>query len=160
MQSLYHGFLNLTFQIVKAALKKGITTLTREKFDEIIADEKNFLPVSTELIIGEYKEIDGLLTQLAEYAIEKKLFRKGDEFRSFTRSEIKAMNDKFTNPKRLKKKDIPKLTGGYMFLDDCDYSPKPEGYGKTGMIRLFSANANPKWSFEKMKNGKIDIDWA
>ena len=42
------------------------------------------------------------------------------------------------------------VDGGYCFLDDNG--------GKTGLIRFYSGDSNPKWSFEMKADG--DIKWG
>ncbi|GMI44462.1 hypothetical protein TrCOL_g1800 [Triparma columacea] len=47
--------------------------------------------------------------------------------------------------------EMPKLEGGYVFLD--------KDGGTEGMIRLYSDGCNPKWSFW-MKDGVLKVDLA
>jgi len=93
----------------------------------------------------EWKTVNDLLPILAKYCIANNFYRKGNEFHELTPGEVKRINKSYVGELK------PWILGGYMFLDD-------DG-GKEGMIRLYSREGNPKWSFWE-ENGMMKIDFA
>jgi len=93
------------------------------------------------------KDIDDILKRLAKYCIDNEFYRNKDEFMG--------------GYKHLSAKEIYEITNsrfndsGYIFLDE-ECKDQEE---KTGMIRLYSGDGNPKWSFWT-ENGVIKVDFA
>ena len=67
------------------------------------------------------------------------IYRQGNTFHEFDDSFVNTLNAMFPNLD---------VDGGYCFLDDNG--------GKTGLIRFYSGDANPKWSFEIKADGEIE----
>ena len=77
---------------------------------------------------------------IANYCITNNLYRKDNQFHDFDRAFLRTLNTKFPNLM---------VDNGYCFLD--------EDGGKTGMIRFYVGDCNPKWTFEMTSDG--DIEW-
>ena len=103
---------------------------------------------AAEMKMKEYTTMDELLLILANWAIEKKMYRVGNKYHDFNRIETLVIN-------RFRKGDLPRIDAGYIFLDEKKDNPT----GKDGMIRLYSEGCNPKWSFWEEK-GEIKVDYA
>lgn len=103
--------------------------------------------IETGIGITPYTDIDDLLKPIARWAIKCKLYRNTAGIgRHFSRLEIAAMNRNYTGASR------PGFRGGYVFVDSPEEST-------SGMIRLYTDSANPKWSFWE-ENGEIKVDYA
>ena len=91
-------------------------------------------------------DIDDILLKLAKYCINNEFYRIGNSdegYKYLLAEEIyQITNSRFND-------------GGYIFLDEECKNDKE----KTGMIRLYSGNSNPKWSFWT-ENGVIKVDFA
>ena len=91
--------------------------------------------------LNEQGPFDGLLKQIAQRCIRNNWIQSSTHY--FTKSEITEFN--------LILNGAGSIQNGYCFLDDYDYTE--------GMIRLFSGNCNPKWSFG-VKDGNLWIEPA
>ena len=87
-------------------------------------------------IVEPWRDVDNLLKQLAAHAMDKHLYRRGNDFWEFSPDLVTKINSSFIGPKRKSKE----LVGGYLFLDE-------DSDEQSGMIRLCYSRSNPKWSF-------------
>ena len=99
--------------------------------------------------LHKYDNIDDLLVQLAKVCIDFNLYRKDDEYYDLTCRDLDVINE--ADYCVLPDNDTSEIEGGYMFLDDIN--------GTEGSIRLYSGEANPKWSFW-VEDGKIGVDYC
>ena len=99
--------------------------------------------------LNKYDNIDDLLVQLAKVCIDFNLYRKDDEYYDLTCRDLDVINE--ADYCVLPDNDTSEIEGGYMFLDDIN--------GTEGSIRLYSGEANPKWSFW-VEDGKIGVDYC
>ena len=67
------------------------------------------------------------------------IYRQGNTFHEFDDSFVNTLNAMFPNLD---------VDGGYCFLNDNG--------GKTGLIRFYSGDSNPKWGFEMKADGEIE----
>jgi hypothetical protein len=102
----------------------------------------------------EYTEIRSLLKQLAQFCITHKLHRDGTtgaKVHCFNKNELVVINAAYQE--RHQDINVLQISGGYMFLDAQSAT--------SGMIRLFTNDTNPKWSFWKdATTGAIMTDVA
>ena len=101
------------------------------------------MPVKMEMT--EWKGTGDLLPILAKYCVANNFYRKGNEYHHLTRKDVKEINKYYVGELD------PWVLGGYIFLDDNG--------GEEGMIRLYSPEGNPKWSFWE-EDGKMMVDMA
>ena len=83
--------------------------------------------------------VDQAITYVAKYCITNNLYRQGNTFHEFDDAFVNTLNVMFPNLD---------IDGGYCFLN--------ENSGKTGLIRFYSGDANPKWGFEMKADGEIE----
>jgi hypothetical protein len=97
----------------------------------------------TPLKLLQWKNVDDLVRQLAQWCIINKFVRLGDKFRDLTKDEIKYINKQSACFPEICAKTMRRskctIQGGYVFIDE------PETCG--GMICLYIKGCNPKWSF-------------
>ena len=87
-------------------------------------------------IVEPWRDVDNLLQQLAAHAMDKHMYRRGNDFWEFSPDLVNKIKSSFIGPKGKSKE----LVGGYLFLyEDTD--------DKSGMIRLYISRCNPKWLF-------------
>lgn len=94
-------------------------------------------------------DIDIILNYLALDCIKNKRYRDENTFFHFDNKFIIKLleSNGYDNP------DILKIKGGYMFLDNDE-----ENY--QGMIRLYSGQSNPKWSFIMNEDEELEIEFC
>lgn len=105
-------------------------------------------PIESKFNIASWDDIDDLILQLAQICIKDNSYRKGNEFRNFTEEELNIINKAHIGDR----KDKLEIEGGYMFLDDPN--------GRSGLVKIFSGNADPGWGFEMDATGRIEIDYS
>ena len=115
------------------------------KDDEEKLYYSNEVGTRTYLEVKEGLSLDDLLKCIAEKCIANNWYRTDDAsggYHYFTQDELKEYNE--LQPRE-------PIDGGYCFLDE-DGIPE-------GMIRSYSGNCNPKWSFW-IENGELKIDFC
>ena len=119
----------------------GIAHLNMNNSDNRVKNLKWVKEGEARKMLMDFEEIsvDQAIKYVANYCITNNLYRQGNTFHEFDDSFVNTLNAMFPNLD---------VDGGYCFLDDNG--------GKTGLIRFYSGDANPKWSFEMKADGEIE----
>jgi hypothetical protein len=85
-----------------------------------------------------------LVAKLGKYCIAKNFYVNDNAVHNFTKDEIDVINRNCAYGHGVEE--------GFMLID--------KDGGKTGMVRLYSDGADPKWWFEEKVDGTMEVDYA